>query len=53
MGRICAWCSSVVTRVSAGRNVPMTHVLCAGCLEELREQLAVADLERAGRDVDA
>ncbi len=43
MGRICAWCSSYINRVSAGRTLPTTHVLCSGCLEELREQLAVAD----------
>ena len=49
MGRICAWCSSIVGSVSAGRTVPMTHVLCAGCLEELREQLAAVGLKPTDR----
>lgn len=35
MGRMCAWCGTVLRAVAAS-NQPVSHVLCSGCLEELR-----------------
>jgi hypothetical protein len=52
MGRICAWCASYVNRTSAGRSMPSTHVLCPGCLEELRERLAISDADATDRSRD-
>jgi hypothetical protein len=38
MGRICAWCGSVIRRVSSSGD-PVSHVLCNGCLADLRSAL--------------
>ena len=42
MGRICAWCGTFLTLVSADRR--NSHVLCSGCLEQLQTELATEGL---------
>jgi hypothetical protein len=43
MGRICAWCGSVILRTSSSGG-PVTHVLCNGCLADLRSALSTHGL---------
>ncbi len=37
MGRVCAWCGAMLRGISI--SVSVSHALCDGCLEDLRESL--------------
>ncbi len=39
MGRVCAWCGSVIHGASQMSKL-VSHVLCTGCGEDLRAALA-------------
>jgi len=43
MGRVCAWCGSVIHQVM-GTSIPVSHALCRGCLGELQAALATKGL---------
>lgn len=38
MGRMCAWCGTVVQQTAVSDRL-VTHTLCGGCLEDLRDAL--------------
>ena len=48
MGRICAWCGSVIRRASSSGG-PVSHVLCSGCLADLRSALGTHGLRSGGQ----
>jgi hypothetical protein len=45
MGRICAWCGTVMTGWSTSKMQAQT--ICSGCVEELEYTLATAGLRLA------
>lgn len=51
MGRVCAWCGTVI-RACGATGAPVSHTICGGCLEELRLALARTGLRlvRSGAD---
>lgn len=53
MGRVCAWCGTVLRRCS-GPGAPVTHAICEGCREELCDALWRSGLRtRTPEDFDA
>jgi hypothetical protein len=40
MGRLCAWCGTVLREVGISSRQPLSHALCSGCLEDLRAALS-------------
>ncbi|MEZ4216977.1 MAG: hypothetical protein R3E88_10910 [Myxococcota bacterium] len=48
MGRTCAWCESVLGS-AIGRQTTVSHVLCTGCLEDLRTALEAQHLRPVAR----
>lgn len=49
MGRICAWCGSILSR-SHATDAPVTHAICAGCRVQLVDALDQAGLRLSQND---
>ena len=47
MGRLCSWCGSFLSLATANQ-LPVSHVLCSGCLEDLQVKLSGEGLRLSG-----
>lgn len=48
MGRLCSWCGAYLS-AALESNRDVSHVLCTGCLEELREGLEATGMRMRDR----
>jgi len=52
MGRLCSWCGSFLSLATVNQ-MPVSHVLCSGCLEDLQVGLTGEGLRLRGSEDEA